>query len=503
MSKSSIAQPRAFAIDHVFFEKLCQLRASAGPAKLSGPLPDAPKPSRQTGSFVPRMLSKSAPTPRLKDQLGANQAAATPLNAALSVDPQKAKKQPHPKKRVPPLHTQPVVVNRAFADSLTVASGLRATADRDQEQDDRHSPQYPSDDIELPLLPGDDDEEHSHSASSTSIGTPISARSRSSSPRSSPRQPSGSRSTAVSVTSSSNTSPATTPTHTPRGENDKQHSSGVKKLLRRLTRQSAELAASVGEAFKSRKSRHSPSPGRDHSPTTTSSPKVKFGAIDPVDVEIDLTDSRFEVFADKATEAAFIHTWDHDTSDVTDVNGKQKKNADRLRPTFVRDFDNSTYFFRQDDGTLLKLTDTDTFINCVNSTDDDQLAEMVSNIASQNLGNFLKNTLFLRQDNQGKSHSILRLNDGTPVMPLAIAKASYVLSKDADGTAVIDYKWESSVAINGNKPIYVKTLDASPRNLLVTGDAVLTISIRITVTPDGDISLGNPRIQASGWTTGE
>jgi hypothetical protein len=56
---------------------------------------------------------------------------------------------------------------------------------------------------------------------------------------------------------------------------------------------------------------------------------------------------------------------------------------------------------------------------------------------------------------------VLREHDGTPIMPLAIAKASYTLSKDAAGNMTLDYEWNSSNELNGDKALRVKRMTAT------------------------------------------
>lgn len=123
---------------------------------------------------------------------------------------------------------------------------------------------------------------------------------------------------------------------------------------------------------------------------------------------------------------------------------------------------------------------------------------MVSNIASQNLGNFLKNVLFLRQDADGNSQSVLRLHDGAPVIPLAVAKASYVFSKADDGTLILDYEWRSAAELNSGKPLRVKRM-VGDHGVSAVQDAELSIKVKLTIAPDGQWRIGNPSIQAKGW----
>lgn len=218
-----------------------------------------------------------------------------------------------------------------------------------------------------------------------------------------------------------------------------------------------------------------------------------------VDAEVDLEDPAFSGFVQQVAQANFIKPWTHDSADASNaVTGAKKKNADLLRPTFVRDFDNSDYYFRRADGSVEKMADTDQFIRLIGPGSEGDLPRIVSNIASQNLGNFLKNVLFLRHDADGNSQSVLRLHDGTPVMPLAVSKASYVFSKADDGTLALDYEWRSSAALNAGKALRVKQMSGD-NGILEVQDAELGIRVRLTIAPDGQWRIGHPAIRATGW----
>ncbi len=218
-----------------------------------------------------------------------------------------------------------------------------------------------------------------------------------------------------------------------------------------------------------------------------------------VNTNVDLNDPNFSHFVKSAADANFMKPWKHDSADTSDsATGKKKKNIDRLRPTFVRDFDNSEYFSKSPTGDLVKISDTDQFINFIDSGGATGLSHVVSNVASQNLGNFLKNVLFLRSDIRGESQSLLKLHDGTPVMPLAVVKASYVFSKDVDGSITLDYTWNSSNETNGGKTMRVKRMNGD--NLQAEIEyATLSIETRIKFSPDGQWSIDNPRLRAEGW----
>lgn len=287
----------------------------------------------------------------------------------------------------------------------------------------------------------------------------------------------------------------------------------VREFRRRLSRKLSKMADSLADWVQKaspRSGRNSPerlsSPGR--SSPVPGSPRQKDSLPDGrrlpyavIDTEVDLSDPQFLPFVTSAAEAAFIKPWTHDRVDARDTNGNRKSMNRQLQPSFIRDFGNSDYSVRGDDGSLTEITDVDEFALWVGAGKGCDLPRIVSNIASQNLGNFLKNSLFLRQDTKGQSQSVLRLHDGTPVMPLAIAKASYIFGKDKDGNITLDYCWESTSQLNRGNLLRVKRMtgDYSQAVIADQSGASLHISTRVTISRDGEWHIGDPRVQAAGW----
>jgi hypothetical protein len=214
-----------------------------------------------------------------------------------------------------------------------------------------------------------------------------------------------------------------------------------------------------------------------------------------IDKEIDLEELQFLDFVKAAADGAFIKPWDKDSSDL---DSDLKKHLEVVRPTFARDFKNSSYEVQSSDGSLKKISTIEEFIEFIGPGSEGNLAMVVSNIASQNLGNFLKNILFLREDDSKISQSILRLDDGTPVIPIALAKAKYIFSKTSDGNIIIDYEWNASQEINGDRELRVKKMTGNLAQSRVEA-AKLNIKVRIEVNADGRWYINNPHVVAENW----
>jgi hypothetical protein len=213
-----------------------------------------------------------------------------------------------------------------------------------------------------------------------------------------------------------------------------------------------------------------------------------------VDTVIDLSDPKFINHINSKAKERFVDKWMNDTSTMDE---DLKKHLIAVQPTFARDFDASTYQVLEADGSLRTLKKIDEFITYINEGSKSKLSMVVSNITSQNLGIFFKNVLFERQDTNGNYHSILKLYDGTSIKPHANVKATYVFSKDEDGTILVDYAYKSSDALNGNKEI--AAMECAAWNTHVMKDVSLTIKSTITIKSDGEWHIGNPHVQAEGW----
>jgi hypothetical protein len=214
-----------------------------------------------------------------------------------------------------------------------------------------------------------------------------------------------------------------------------------------------------------------------------------------IDKEIDLADPEFIDFVKARINDTFFGMW---AKDSTDAGLDFKKYYSVVKPTFARDFGKSTYEIKNSDGSLRKISNIEEFIEFIGNGNEGNLPMVVSNIASQNFGNFLKNVLFLRENKEKISQSILRLDDDTPVMPLAIAKANYTLSKNSDGKISIVYEWSASQEINGEKEMREKKMTGDQSQTLVK-DATLNIKVNIEINPDGRWHINNPHVIAENW----
>ncbi len=217
-----------------------------------------------------------------------------------------------------------------------------------------------------------------------------------------------------------------------------------------------------------------------------------------IDMDVDLTDSRYSDFCEQAADAAFMKPWKHDSSDIVDSDGNRMGDPTKARPTFIRDFRNSIYKIKKENGEIETVSSVDEFLRFFSSHENKNIGLIVSNIASQNLSLFLKNVLFRRQDKNGQSQSILRLSDGTPIQPLANFKATYTLSKDSKNNVIIHYEARCD-STTGKGGLRANKIQENPQNIAIADDASMIIQTRIVVGPDGHWSIDDPHVYAQFW----
>ncbi len=219
-----------------------------------------------------------------------------------------------------------------------------------------------------------------------------------------------------------------------------------------------------------------------------------------IDTEVDLTDLEFSDFYSRAADGAFMKPWSYDSSDITDPNGKPMGDKTKAKPTFIRDFRNSVYKIKDENGSMNTITSIEEFLDFFASNNTKDMGMMVSNVASQNLGMFLKNALFRRVDKGGQYQSILRLADGTPIQPLGNFKATYVLSRSSSGNIIIDYEAYCD-SKTGKGGLRATKLKENPQTIEIGDNASITIKTRLIFTPDGEWSIDDPHVNAEFWNT--
>lgn len=214
-----------------------------------------------------------------------------------------------------------------------------------------------------------------------------------------------------------------------------------------------------------------------------------------IDKEIDLADPWYLEWVNGAADGAFIKTWDKDNATVDD--SELKKYLEFVQPSFARDFKFSNYEIRNSNGSIKKLSSIDEFIQFVGAGSEGNLPMVVSHIANQNLGMFLKPILFFRNHKGQIPESVLHLDDGTPIRPSVNFRQKYILSKNSDGKIIIDYESNASKEFQKEKPMMAyKNSDGSSMDVV---DAKLNIKVRIEVNADGRWHINNPHIVAENW----
>ena len=214
-----------------------------------------------------------------------------------------------------------------------------------------------------------------------------------------------------------------------------------------------------------------------------------------VDQIIDLADPQYLDLVNRVVDGAFIKTWDRDNSTFDD--SELKKYLQFVQPSFARDFSHSNYEIKNSDGSIKKLNSIDEFIEFIGPGSEGNLPKVVSNIASQNLGLFLKPVLFFREQKGKIPESVLHLDDGTPIRPNVNFRQKYTFSKNDDGKIIIDYESNALKEFQIGKPMKIAKNNGGLA--LDVNDATIKIKVRIEVNPDGRWYINNPHVVAENW----
>jgi len=214
-----------------------------------------------------------------------------------------------------------------------------------------------------------------------------------------------------------------------------------------------------------------------------------------IDKEIDLADPRYLDWVSAAADGAFIKTWDKDNATVDD--SELKKYLEFVQPSFARDFKFSNYEIKNSDGSLKKINSIDEFIEFIGPGSEGNLPKVVSNIANQNLGMFLKPVLFVRTEEGKTPESVLHLDDGTPIRPNVNFRQKYTFSKNSDGKIIIDYESNASKEFQIGKPM--RAAKNNGGSAIDVNDATIKIKVLIEVNPEGRWYINNPHVVAENW----
>ena len=214
---------------------------------------------------------------------------------------------------------------------------------------------------------------------------------------------------------------------------------------------------------------------------------------------VELDDPLYAKHFNRAATGAFDNTWTTDNASVP-AELQHFVDDDIIRPTFARDFGDSRYFILQKNGEKKRIDSIDEFHAFTESEKKSDMTKMVSNIANQNLGIFLKNAIFGRkQENEGKYfyHSAVTLIDGTAVGPNSRRgmddKAEYVLSKDESGRITLTY--QRTLLSSAAEPLSVKSYGEESNLIDLRADAALRLTAVVTIETDGNWAIANPEIE--------
>jgi hypothetical protein len=214
---------------------------------------------------------------------------------------------------------------------------------------------------------------------------------------------------------------------------------------------------------------------------------------------VDLSDEKYVEHITQAAKSAFETPWTNEKV------GNESKYSDlvtqdEIRATFARDFDCSNYFIIQADGRSKKIDSIDEYLSFTRNNAAKDMPKIVSNIASQNFGIFLKNAVFNRKTKdyaQYEFDSALALPNGVQVYPSSSRGVddvvNYKFEKKTDGSLIINY--ERTMRSSAENPVRASSLGLDAKTVTLRDDAVLSYCVPITIEANGEWTIGNIEIE--------
>ncbi len=171
---------------------------------------------------------------------------------------------------------------------------------------------------------------------------------------------------------------------------------------------------------------------------------------------------------------------------------------------FARDFEFSTYEFEDVDGSVKTIGNVEEFVNFIDSSGKSRLPWEISIFACQTLGNFIKNYLFSRINDNGLPTSPLKTFDNLPLSISMSPKVTYRLKKLGDGSFVLGYHGavntaDNAVATKNTASVWSVGDRGLERKAVMTGDSSATTSLTIAFYPNGAFQMGKLAFKAEGW----
>lgn len=222
-----------------------------------------------------------------------------------------------------------------------------------------------------------------------------------------------------------------------------------------------------------------------------------------IDIEIDLTKAPYPDLLKEGSKK-FITRWESDNSDkgqkFNDLPGDQRKLIDQhFMPTFIADYFRAgvSHELQMPDGTGKVFASPIELAKYLNQgANDESRSRYISNVTSQNIVNLLQQ---LTCGGLPDTTSPIKLFDGTPLIPRGRVEQRFMYQLEKDNTVVVKVQVTISANNLGNARRESQMQNARRDPVAIDEDAKLQIDTTLRFEPNGEWTIYNPHLVASGW----
>lgn len=222
-----------------------------------------------------------------------------------------------------------------------------------------------------------------------------------------------------------------------------------------------------------------------------------------IDIEIDLTKAPYPDLVKEGSKK-FITRWESDNSDkgqkFKDLPADQRELIDQhFMPTFIADYFRAgvSHELQMPDGTGKAFASPIELAKYLNQgASDESRSRYISNVTSQNIVNLLQQ---LTCGGLPDTTSPIKLFDGTPLIPRGRVEQRFMYQLEKDSTVVVKVQVTISADNLGNARRESQVQNTRRDPVAIDDDAKLQIDTTLRFKPNGEWTIYNPHLVASGW----
>ena len=200
----------------------------------------------------------------------------------------------------------------------------------------------------------------------------------------------------------------------------------------------------------------------------------------------------------------FLNSWNLDKSDkgqkFRDLPDDQRNRIDQhFMPTFIADYYRAgvSHERQMPDGSAKPFASPLDLAEYLNQdTDGESRSRYISNVASQNIVNLVQQ---LSCGGLPGTTSPIKLFDGTPLIPRGRVEQRFIYQREKDGSVVVQVNITIHANNLGNASRQSQMQNERRDPVAIDNDAKLQIDTTLRFEPNGEWTIYNPHLVASGW----